>query len=292
MTLLPRINPASARSGHGQGAGAVVLRQSRHRFSGLDLMVSADDISRPTQWSIRESRHTVVVHLGGRMDELATELDGHGGSRGGALPGEVWTIPAGRAYASQARGGTIRYAVLFVEPAAKGGREMIPVAGQRDELLHQGIQRLLASVSSADDVSRMRTESLGQMIGRHLRRSYEAGPMPVETRPPRLSPPAIRLLRDYIHDNLAGPMGLADLAGLAGLSPHHLLIAFRQAFGQTPAQYIIIQRLRAAQRLLTRTRKDITLIALETGFSSHSHLTSTFTNRLGLAPSRFRMYGA
>lgn len=53
-------------------------------------------------------------------------------------------------------------------------------------------------------------------------------------------------------------------------------------------QYIIAQRLRRARWLLMHTRNDITTIALETGFASHSHLTTAFKQHTGLTPLAFR----
>ncbi|WP_447971870.1 helix-turn-helix domain-containing protein [Nitrospira sp. M1] len=65
-------------------------------------------------------------------------------------------------------------------------------------------------------------------------------------------------------------------------------MAFREAFGTTPAQYIITQRLRRVQSLLVNGKDDITSIAHATGFSSHSHLTTTFKKHLHITPSQFR----
>jgi pSer/pThr/pTyr-binding forkhead associated (FHA) protein len=61
-----------------------------------------------------------------------------------------------------------------------------------------------------------------------------------------------------------------------------------KSIGRTPAQYIIQQRLRHAQRQLANTKRDITTIAIESGFSSHSHLTACFHKHLGTCPSAFR----
>jgi AraC family transcriptional regulator len=51
---------------------------------------------------------------------------------------------------------------------------------------------------------------------------------------------------------------------------------------------MIGERLRRAKWLLTHIARDITDIALETGFSSHSHLTTTSTRHVGVTPHLFR----
>ena len=275
-----------------------MLKEFQRKWPGLEVSFRSDDITRPTDWRIHDRRHAVVVHLGGQMRRLETELDGFGGSAGSALPGEVWTAPAGRKYASHACGDKIHYALMFLDPAAldqiqdtRAGRlDLAPVAGARDEFLHQAIRELMTVAEATDDVSEMFAESLSQTICLHLCRTYTPGDCAPEKSPSGLSlnAEAARRLREFIYDNLCERIPLAKLSKLAGLSTHQLLVAFRKAFGSTPGQYVIQQRLRCAQRQLLNTRNDITTIALESGFSSHSHLTACFRQHLGCCPSVFR----
>jgi AraC family transcriptional regulator len=282
----------------GEGKPALIQKEFRREWTGLELIFRRDDISQPTDWCIQDPRHAVVVHLGGHMRRLETEVDGFGGSCGPALPGEVWTAPAGRKYASHACGTAIHYAVLRVEPNAldlvagsnHGRRELAVVAGVRDDLLHRAVLRLITAAPRADDISEMEGRSLSLRICLHLFRALApAGAAP--SRPqssPSLGVRKTRALREFIFDHLGQRITLADLASLSGVTTHHLLIAFRKAFGSTPAQYIIRQRLRHAQRQLVHTKKDITTIAFESGFSSHSHLTACFNKHVGTSPSQFR----
>lgn len=286
----------------GDGRPAIVLKAFQRQWPALDVTFRSDDISRPTDWHIQDSRHAVVVHLGGKMRRLETELDGFGGSTGPALPGEVWTAPAGRKYASHACGERIHYALMFLDPAAldtiqganRGRLELASLAGTRDEFLHRAALKLMQVAEAADDTSQMLAESLSQSIALHLCRTYAPG-KPTISKPragPTLDPDTSRRLREFIYENLCDHITLAELSQLAGLTTHQLLIAFRKAFGSTPAQYVIQQRLRRAQRQLAETKKDITLIALDTGFSSHSHLTACCRQHLGCCPSQLRLSGA
>ncbi len=283
----------------GDGAAAVVLEETQTRFPGLEVIHRGDDIRRPTDWRICEPVHSIVIHLSGHMDRLETELDGFGGSNGPALPGEIWTVPAGRRYASHACGQAIEYAVLRLRPDAgdlvrgstNGRQDIAPVAGVRDDFLHHAVRALLAATHSSDDVSAMLAESLSQSIGLHLLRSLAPDGLVADRkreRGPSLDARTIRLLRDHIDARLDGRVTLAELAALAALTTHQILVAFRKAFGSTPAQYIIRQRLRRAQHQLISTQKDITTIALDCGFSSHSHLTACFTRHIGSAPREYR----
>jgi len=267
--------------------------------TGWSISFENEDISLPSDWHICQQWHTVIVHLGGYMDGLETELDGHGGSSGPAQAGEMWTVPAGRRYAASGRGGLIRYAVIAVDPECQEGRseahagswELAARAGVRDEGLHFLVRGLEKSLAQRASWSSLKAAEFAHRVLAQLHRRHGAG-TPAGNRKaagaPVLSIPVVRRLRRWIRERLAETLRLEDLASEAGVSVHQLLIGFRQAFGTTPAQYVIRQRLRAARHLLVTTQKDITTIALETGFSSHSHLTRAFGKEAGRPPSQFR----
>lgn len=81
---------------------------------------------------------------------------------------------------------------------------------------------------------------------------------------------------------------LADLARDTGLSVFHLCRAFRRVTGRTIHQYREALRLRSSLDALQRTDRPIIDIALDAGFSSHSHFTSAFHRAFGRAPSHLR----
>lgn len=291
------------------------LQEEGHwQWPGLDLQLITEDISTLTEWQIRSDHHTIVLHLAGRMDHLETELEGHGGGFGPALPGEIWKVPAGRAYASQARGQVIRYAVLSLPTRSPDTdaplEDLIPVTGGRDAHLSALVQQLIprqaasirpnivspdpdmAESRAADLAADLATDWATDWAGRlrtHLLDNH-THPAPGRERchPARLTPAAARHLRSYVAAHLDEKISLHALARQVDLSVHQLLIAFRAAFGTTPAQYLIDQRLRRAAWYLLHTRWDVTAIALRTGFASHSHLTSALSRRYGLPPRSLR----
>lgn len=285
----------------GTGNPPTAIQERYYTGHGLKVRFAEEEISRPTDWTINASSHTVIVHLGGRMDHLETELDGKGSSFGPAVMGEVWCIPAGRRYASFAIGTSIQFAVYSIpaspspsSPDNWNSSDFSPAAGQLNQkLLHQ-TQRMHEVLSQRDDLSALEAESLTNFALDTIHQSY-CPPVNFASRTsrnsPEFTPDQARALREFIHDQLAHPLTLDRLASVAGMSTHVFLIAFRQALGTTPAQYILTQRLRKAQWLLLHTRLDITRIALETGFASHSHLTASFTKRLGISPRNFRARG-
>jgi AraC-like DNA-binding protein len=81
---------------------------------------------------------------------------------------------------------------------------------------------------------------------------------------------------------------LGDLAREVGSSPYHLLRQFRAETGSTIHQYRMQLRLVAAARMILEGCDDLTALALDLGFSSHSHFSDTFRRRFGVAPSSLR----
>ena len=103
-----------------------------------------------------------------------------------------------------------------------------------------------------------------------------------------LSPGILRRLISKIDEELDSQISVAELARAAGLSRSHFSRAFQSVTGEAPRDFIIGRKLNRARDLLVSTNADIGEIAMQSGFSSHSHLTSTFKQRLGLSPTEYR----
>jgi len=82
--------------------------------------------------------------------------------------------------------------------------------------------------------------------------------------------------------------GLSELARAVGTSVFHLCRVFRQHSGFTIHRYRNELRLRTSLELLDEAGDDILAIAVELGYSGHSHFTAAFHRAFGLTPSSFR----
>jgi AraC family transcriptional regulator len=95
---------------------------------------------------------------------------------------------------------------------------------------------------------------------------------------------------EYIMENLAGDLTLAQMAAVAHLSPYHFARQFKAATGLSPYQYVISHRVERAQHLL---RKDEELglaeVALRSGFSDQSRFSLQFKRITGVTPRQFRI---
>ena len=80
-------------------------------------------------------------------------------------------------------------------------------------------------------------------------------------------------------------LSLSGLGQRLRTSPFHLARVFRAETGFTVDGYVRSLRLRAALERLPTHADGLTALALELGFSSHSHFTEAFRREFGLAPS-------
>lgn len=81
---------------------------------------------------------------------------------------------------------------------------------------------------------------------------------------------------------------VAEIARRLGCSVYHLSRTFRRVEGRTIRAYRAQVRLQLAlARLRADPGVDLTRLALECGFCSHSHFTAAFRKWAGMPPSAF-----
>lgn len=100
----------------------------------------------------------------------------------------------------------------------------------------------------------------------------------------------LRLLQrvlDRMKADLTADLDLARLAAESGYSRSHFLRTFRSAMGCSPHQCLISLRVEQAKTML-QDHSSLIDIALECGFSSHGHFSTTFRQIVGLTPSEYR----
>jgi AraC-like DNA-binding protein len=83
----------------------------------------------------------------------------------------------------------------------------------------------------------------------------------------------------------AEPLPLRELACALHTSPFHLARVFRAETGFSVNGYRSALRLRIALSRLAEDTGGLSALALELGFSSHSHFTDTFRREFGVVPS-------
>jgi len=93
---------------------------------------------------------------------------------------------------------------------------------------------------------------------------------------------------DLMHTDLCDSLTLDDLAATASLSKFHFLRLFKQAFRQTPHQFLSHLRVQKASALLRKTNLSIAEIAEAVGYDNNVTFYRSFRKQYQLSPSHFR----
>lgn len=91
----------------------------------------------------------------------------------------------------------------------------------------------------------------------------------------------------FVDENYAGKIRLADIAEREGISIPHLSHIFTESFGVSFQQYVNSKRLQKAILLMQDSKKNLTNIAFESGFSDPKYMNRLFRKCFGCTPRQY-----
>lgn len=92
----------------------------------------------------------------------------------------------------------------------------------------------------------------------------------------------------YINDNISHKITLDDLCEYVHCNKYYLCHLFKKETNMTVNEYIILQRVALAKKMLLYTDKPMSDIALECGVGNFSYFGKIFKSNEGIAPREFR----
>ncbi|MEZ5079784.1 MAG: AraC family transcriptional regulator [Thermoleophilia bacterium] len=115
-------------------------------------------------------------------------------------------------------------------------------------------------------------------------------PGPTDTRAIRTRDTLERLrrVRDRIDREYTRPLDLETLACDVHMSAGHLSRQFKQAYGESPYQYLMTCRVERAMTLLRRGDLSVTEVSVAVGSASLGTFTTRFTELVGVSPGAYR----
>jgi AraC-like DNA-binding protein len=182
----------------------------------------------------------------------------------------------------------LRGALAERDPAAADGEHPIRFTHAPADAPTYLAQRRLFVDASADADPLDVEERVVALLERVLGRAYTSQPRETtDERVPRAADLADAAKR-WVAPRAAERLTLTRIAGALGCSVFHLCRSFRRATGLTLHAYRDDVRLRAALERLEQGERDLSRLALDAGYSSHSHFTAAFRRSFGTPPSAAR----
>ena len=173
--------------------------------------------------------------------------------RGWSDPGTVNLSPA-NFYARWEADGSSQSIVVFVQDALLSrvilenwgadprSVEIVPQFLVRDPLIEVVVTQLAVEAGNGSPSGLLYAESACEFLAHHLIQRYST----LSKTPARplggLPAHRLKVVKNYIEENLGNPIALHELAGLACVSVRHFERAFRQSLGVPPHRYVLERR--------------------------------------------------
>jgi AraC family transcriptional regulator len=267
------------------------LQVEKTRSWGL---ISADVIDRPAgEVNWRSEYHRIILAL--------TDLYGTGSTNGGherkfqQPRGSLGFIASNASARITAPAGRLIQILQSPEiydsigsDIVRGGSVDFPESGPIDDPLVSQIATTLAHEMEGGFLDRILVDTLNTALAVRIARQF-LDPSKITLEPANgLSRERLERVRDYVEEHLDDRLTLADLAGVACLSPYHFSRSFKKAVGVGPQRFVIQRRIERAKTLMRRSNQPLAVIAQEVGVADQSHLTSLFSRETGMTPGRYR----
>ncbi len=93
---------------------------------------------------------------------------------------------------------------------------------------------------------------------------------------------------DYIKSNITEQFKLEELSKKACMSPSHFSRSFKKETGLSVTEFVQLERLKIAKKLLMTSRLNVREVAYHSGFTDINFFNRVFKRELGATPGKFR----
>jgi AraC family transcriptional regulator len=283
-----------------------ILRRPEHRIDRASDRLGWRSLYVSRQWEqpyedsfAAVNDHLIILHLDGPV-EVERQL-GRARLKRRIAPGGQFILPGGvdfwvrlcRPLTSvhlYIRDEIVRDVAAEIFAGDPGRAEIRPSLGDMDPVIEDLARAANHAMNNQDASAGLMADYLCRALAARL---LTRGQAQIQTQSAAtLTRTQQSRVTDYIQAHLAHPIGLADLAAIAGTSQTAFARGFKRATGTSPYRYLLQQRIAQAGRLLTATSMPIAEIALATGFSHQEHLTRLFHRETGATPAAYRRRAA
>ncbi|UZE50681.1 helix-turn-helix transcriptional regulator [Rhodopseudomonas sp. P2A-2r] len=239
--------------------------------------------------------HLIVLHLTGPV-RIDGNVDDNPSSKV-VSPGCIGFWPAGRKFSITLRDQLETIHLYLSSTVMRKAADQLgyvsgkisyrPLFAIKDELLEQLIMEAWRVAAKRSDRSNLYADQVALSIATRLV-WINAQAIQEPECDKGLTSAQLEKIRNHIDQNLDSHLRLQDLSDLIGHSASYFSRQFKNATSKSPHQFIVVQRVERAKRLLRHTTNSIAEIALDCGFSHQEHLTHVFRRIAGVTPGSYR----
>lgn len=99
---------------------------------------------------------------------------------------------------------------------------------------------------------------------------------------------ALVLAEAFLRQNYNQQISITDVASNVEMSVYHFTRQFNRQYGISPYEYLIMQRISNAKRMLLNSNMNTKQISEACGYNNSSTFIAAFKSRVGSTPSQFR----
>lgn len=98
----------------------------------------------------------------------------------------------------------------------------------------------------------------------------------------------LEYINENINDSFSDKLNLQNISNIFHISKNYLCHLFKVQTGYRFGEYVNIQKVNKAKKLIEEGKKTFEFISFECGFSSQSHFSTTFKKYTGLTPNEYK----
>ena len=165
---------------------------------------------------------------------------------------------------------------------------VVPGGGADREWLEVSLRLLVAEVAVPRPGSAVMISRILDLLFIHTLRAWSRDAAAPSGWLTAALDPVLGQVLSAVHQNLARPWSVAELAQMANLSRTAFAERFTRLLGCPPAGYLIDRRLDRAAQLLRADTASVAAIAAAVGYTSEAGFSRAFSRRFGAPPLRWR----
>lgn len=187
-------------------------------------------------------------------------------------------------------GGDCGYWCLIIPPEFFGNNYVIFERVIRDNRLFDMMKEIFDTPEPGDNIQRLEIIGRVYLMIAFLIREYSRenlGELSQRRHFEKLE--KINKALQYIDEHFTENVTTAELSRMVHLSEGYFCHLFKEVTGSSSKEYILVMRIRKAEKLLVSSSMSITDVCYTCGFSDPNYFTRVFKKKTGKKPTQYRI---